>query len=90
MEKVFWIQNGSTYRRVEGTVSNVESVPVGIYNIEFNPLSGWSLEYTAEKFEFGYKLYGLQTHFIQHVLKTFNNTKGNFGILLNGTKGTGK
>jgi len=90
MEKVSWIQNGSIYRRVEGTVSNVESVPVGIYNIGFNPLSGWLLEYTAEKFEFGYKLYDLQTHFVQHVLKTFNNTKGNFGILLNGTKGTGK
>ena len=27
---------------------------------------------------------------MQHVLTAFKNTKGNFGILLNGTKGTGK
>ena len=90
MEKVSWIQNGSNFKRVEGNISNVESIPVGIYNVDFNPFGGWSLEKIAEKFEFGYKLYGLQNHFIEHVLKTFNNTKGNLGILLNGTKGTGK
>lgn len=90
MEKVSWIQNGSNFKRVEGNISNVESIPVGIYNVDFNPFGGWSLEKTADKFEFGYKLYGLQNHFIDHVLKTFNNTKGNLGILLNGTKGTGK
>lgn len=90
MEKVSWIQNGSEFRRVEGNITNVETLPVGIYNVDFNPLSGWSLELVAEKFEFSYKLYGLQNHFVQHVLKTFNSTKGNLGILLNGTKGTGK
>lgn len=90
MEKVSWIQNGSNFKRVEGNISNVESIPVGIYNVDFNPFGGWSLEKTGERFEFGYKLYGLQNHFINHVLKTFNNTKGNLGILLNGTKGTGK
>lgn len=90
MEKVSWIQNGSNYRRVEGNISNVESIPVGIYNVCFNPLAGWSLEYTTEKFEFPFKLYGLENQFIDHVLKTFNNTKSNIGILLNGIKGTGK
>jgi len=90
MEKVSWIQNGSNFKRVEGNISNVESIPLGIYNVDFNPFGGWSLERTAEKFEFGYKLYGLQTNFINYVLKTFNNTKGNLGILLNGIKGTGK
>ena len=90
MEKVSWIQNGSNFKRVEGNVSNVDAIPVGVYNIDFNPFGGWSLERTADKFEFGYKIYGLQTKFIEHVLKTFNNTNGNLGILLNGTKGTGK
>ena len=90
MEKVSWIQNGSNFKRVEGNVSNVESIPIGIYNVKFEPFGGWSLEKTGEKFEFNYKVYGLQTHFINHVLKTFEHTKGNLGILLNGTKGTGK
>ena len=90
MEKVSWIQNGSSFKRVEGNVSNVESIPVGIYSVRFDPFGGWSLEKTGEKFEFNYKVYGLQTHFIDHVLKTFKHTKGNLGILLNGIKGTGK
>ena len=90
MERISWIKNGSVFRKVEGSVANVESIPVGIYNVNFNPMSGWSLEQTGEKFTFNYKVYGLQSNFIDYVLKTFENTKGNLGILLNGVKGTGK
>lgn len=89
MERVSWIQNGSNYRRVEGNVSNVDTVPKGIYNIGLS-MTGWYLERTADEFIFDYKVYGLHTKFMQHVLTAFENTKGNFGILLNGTKGTGK
>jgi broad-specificity NMP kinase len=32
----------------------------------------------------------LENEFVDHVLKTYENTIGNLGILLNGTKGTGK
>ena len=89
MERVSWIQNGSNYKRVEGNVSNVDTVPKGIYNVGLS-MTGWYLERTADKFVFNYKVYGLQSKFMQHVLTAFKNTKGNFGILLNGTKGTGK
>ena len=89
MERVSWIQNGSNYKRVEGNVSNVNTVPKGIYNIGLS-MTGWYLERTADEFVFNYKVYGLQSKFMQHVLTAFENTKGNFGILLNGTKGTGK
>ena len=89
MERVSWIQNGSNYKRVEGNVSNVDTVPKGIYNVGLS-MTGWYLERTADEFVFNYKIYGLQSKFMQHVLTAFENTKGNFGILLNGTKGTGK
>ena len=89
MERVSWIQNGSNYKRVEGNVSNVDIVPKGIYNVGLS-MTGWYLERTADEFVFNYKVYGLQSKFMQHVLTAFKNTKGNFGILLNGTKGTGK
>ena len=89
MERVSWIQNGSNYQRVEGNVSNVDTVPKGIYNVGLS-MTGWYLERTADEFVFNFKVYGLQSKFIQHVLTAFENTKGNFGILLNGTKGTGK
>ena len=89
MERVSWIQNGSNYKRVEGNVSNVDTVPRGVYNVGLS-MTGWYLERTADEFVFNFKVYGLQSKFIQHVLTAFENTKGNFGILLNGTKGTGK
>lgn len=89
MIKVSWLQSNNTYKKVEGDFSTVETVPVGIYNIGLS-MSGWYLEKYADKFTFDYKIYGLQTEFCEHVLKTYKNTKGNFGIILTGTKGTGK
>ena len=89
MERISWIQNGSTYKRVEGSIDNVDAPPVGVYNIGLS-MTGWFLEYTSEKFTFNYKVYGLQSEFVKHVLTAYNSTKGNFGVLLNGTRGTGK
>ena len=89
MIKISWLQSNNTYKKVEGDFSTVATVPVGIYNIGLS-ISGWYLEKYADKFTFDYKMYGLQTEFCEHVLKTYKNTKGNFGIMLTGTKGTGK
>lgn len=89
MIKVSWLQSNNDYKKVEGDFSTVKTVPVGIYNIGLS-MSGWYLEKYADKFTFDYKIYGLQTEFCEHVLKTYKNTTGNFGIMLTGTKGTGK
>lgn len=48
------------------------------------------LEEFADEFTFGFKLYGLESNFIDHVLTTYEHTSSNLGVLLNGTKGTGK
>lgn len=53
-------------------------------------MTGFYLSKIAESFTFGYKLYGLNQKFIDYVLKTYENTTGNLGVLLDGTKGTGK
>lgn len=37
-----------------------------------------------------FKIYGLESKFIEHVMKTFNSTTRNLGMLFNGVKGTGK
>ena len=89
MNKISWLKNESIFRRVEGNFSTMDSIPVGIYNIGLS-MTGWYLEKYADKFVFDYKMYGLQKEFCDHVLKTYNNTTGNFGIMLTGTKGTGK
>ena len=89
MNNIHWLKINNIFRKVDGDFSTINTVPVGIYNIGLS-MQGWYLEKYADKFTFDYKMYGLQTEFCEHVLKTYKNTKGNFGIMLTGTKGTGK
>ena len=88
MNKV-WMCSGSTYTQVGSGYKVAESLPVGIYSISLT-ITGFHLDKYADKFIFPYKMYGLQEDFINHVIKTYNNTEGNLGIMLTGTKGTGK
>ena len=89
MSKIHWLKTNNVYREVEGDFSTIDVVPVGVYNIGLT-MQGWHLEKYADKFTFDYKMYGLQTEFCNHVLKTYQSTTGNLGIMLTGTKGTGK
>lgn len=89
MPDVKWIENGSSYKRTEGTIKTVPTVPPGIYEAEIG-MFGPSLHRVADKFEFPYKLYDLQQNFLEHLKKTYDATTGNLGILFNGTRGTGK
>ena len=61
----------------------------GIYEVKVS-MTGFYLSKIAEFFTFDYKLYGLNQKFIDYVLKTYENTTGNLGVLLDGIKGTGK
>lgn len=86
-----WIKQGGNFKIVPSSISVENELPVGIYSISQNPMSGeFSLDYIADKFEFDFELLGLEQKFIDHALKSYENTTGNFGILLNGVKGTGK
>ena len=51
---------------------------------------GYRLARLKERFEFNYKLYDIETEFIDHVLQWWSETNRNLGVLLSGTKGTGK
>lgn len=88
MNKV-WMSSDNTYRQVDSDYKVEENLPVGIYSMCLTKM-GFHLEKYAEKFVFPYKVYGLQNEFIDHVIKTYNATSGNLGIMLTGTKGTGK
>lgn len=86
-----WIKQGGNFKIVPSSISVEDTLPVGIYSISQNPMNGeLSLDYVADKFEFDFELLGLEQKFIDHALKSYENTTGNFGILLNGVKGTGK
>lgn len=84
-----WSESGNVYQLRE--VSQFKKVlRPGVYKIEFNPKTGFYLSQTQDDFSFPYKVYGIEKDFINRVVKTYHNTTGNLGILLNGVKGTGK
>ena len=90
MGKQIWLQDGNIFNQGSATtVSHPEGLPKGIYEVKLS-MAGFYLSKIAESFTFDYKLYGLNKKFIDYVLKTYENTTGNLGILLDGIKGTGK
>ena len=92
MGKVF-LQRGSLYTMTEDNFTVSATLDDGIYQVCANPVTGeLFLDKIGNKFEFGFKLYGMDEALIKHVLDTYNKqeTKHNLGVLLNGAKGTGK
>ena len=84
-----WNKSGNSYSQSEIT-QQVKDLPVGIYKLEKGPFDSLYLSHLKDKFSFPYKIYGVETSFVKRVQKTWDNTTGNLGILLNGVKGTGK
>lgn len=90
MGKQIWLQDGNVFSQGSATtVSHPEGLPKGIYKVKVS-MTGFYLSKIAESFTFDYKLYGLNQKFIDYVLRTYENTTGNLGVLLDGIKGTGK
>lgn len=90
MGKQIWLQDGNIFSQGSATtVSHPEGLPKGIYEVKVS-MTGFYLSKIAESFTFDYKLYGLNQEFIDYVLKTYENTTGNLGVLLDGIKGSGK
>lgn len=61
-----------------------------IYTLQIDDKGNLFLKKMVQSFEFDFKIYGMETAFIKRVLKTYQHTKGNLGVLLNGIKGQGK
>lgn len=90
MEQNIWIQDGNTFMKGSATTkAHPEGLPKGIYEVK-ESMMGYYLNRLGDSFVFNYKLYGINAEFIEHFVKTYNNTTGNLGVLFNGIKGTGK
>lgn len=89
MPRISWINTGSEFKRIEGDFFNVDTLPVGVYEVGLW-LSGWFLTRTSDKFVFNHKVYNLQRPFLDYVKQTYVNTTSNMGILMVGTRGSGK
>lgn len=88
MKKV-WQRYGNTYYLGEAS-DQEEIIGAGIYRFGVDRVETPFLSRTSDNFSFDHKIYGMERNFIDRVKKTYGATKGNMGIILNGTKGTGK
>jgi hypothetical protein len=88
MKEKVWIQKGNEFY-ISDTY-DVQKLEPAIYSVKYNQLLGYYLNKEKEKFDFKYKVYGLESNFINRVCKTFENQNKNLGVLFYGIKGTGK
>ena len=85
-----WLVSGGVYTQTSG-VKTQEKLQNGIFTVSYDSqMQRFELKFVKKKFKFAYKIYDLDNALINRVEKTYKNTKGNLGVLLNGTKGTGK
>lgn len=87
--KNVWNQSGNSYL-IREVSQQVEQLPVGIYKFQVDMYENPFLSHIQEQFVFPYKIYGVERPFIERVKKSYAQTTGNFGVMLNGMKGTGK
>lgn len=79
-----WSKAENTYRLSEISHQQLH-LPVGVYRLEYNdPFGYFYMEHVQDQFSFPYKIYGIETAFIQRVKKSWDHTSGNMGVLLNG------
>lgn len=88
---VIWLKNGRILRQVDDNVTTVQELPKKVFNMGFDSIRNEIfLEEFADEFHFDFKIYGMESKLIDHVLRTYENTTSNLGMLFNGIKGTGK
>ena len=83
------IQSGSNHKLHSDDLVVIDSLPAGVYNIEFNPMAGYSLV-KRENFETPDKIYGETPRLVDKMIKRYMSFDKNFGTILTGRKGTGK
>lgn len=84
-----WIQGGNDFTLREIS-TQLKNLPVAVYKIQEDQYENIFLTRMQDKFEFPYKVYGKDDVFVNRVIKTWDNTNSNLGVLLNGLRGTGK
>lgn len=87
--KNIWNVVGGNYFQATSS-TEIERLPNMIFTVEQDSFDRFYLSPKRDAFTFNHKLYGLETNLINRVIKTYNHTSGNLGILMVGMKGSGK
>lgn len=83
------IKMGSTYKVFGEGVEGVDKLPNTTLLVSFSDMSGYSLE-EQDPFVVTKKIYGSHEAKADKVLKSFEGSKQNLGVMYGGLKGTGK
>jgi DNA-directed RNA polymerase subunit F len=83
-----WVHTNSVFRMREVS-QQLDALPRAVYKLQEDRF-GFFLAEVDKEFSLPEKIYGLQRPFISRVKKSWQETTGNMGILLNGIRGTGK
>lgn len=83
-----WSQDGINFS-IGDITKQIKELPVAVYTLN-RSMFGFYLTKIEDQFEFSHKLYGLETSLIDRIVRTWDGTNKNLGVLLNGLKGTGK
>lgn len=70
-------------------IATYDKLPVDVYDLNFNKMQGFFLT-QRNPLTVSEKIYGNSLKRAEKILRTFNNTNRNFGVILSGRKGIGK
>jgi hypothetical protein len=87
--KNVWVESANNYTLKEVSTQK-PMLPKGVYKFQVDVYENPFLSRVQDEFYFPYKVYGVETGFIDRVVTSWGKTNGNFGVILNGLKGTGK
>jgi hypothetical protein len=86
-----YMKRGTSYRVTTQEAINLEeTLPVGTYSAEIDPMSGEFYLDRIRDLEVGHKIYGDAPHLTDRILNTFLSRPDSTGVLLTGEKGSGK
>lgn len=83
-----WAGNPNNLSKINGS-GIFQEIPNGIWE-PYSTMTGTFLGKQGDSFEFPHKIYGIEHGFIQHVIRTYESSDKNVGVLMNGLKGAGK
>ena len=87
MSKIWVNSSGCIYSTDPHVPVKIEA---GMYQLCLSPRIGLYLSHVGESFKLPEKIYDVDKTLIDRIVKSFNQSKRNLGVLLNGMKGSGK
>lgn len=83
------VHTAGTYRIFESNLETYDQLPTGFYQVMFSKGSGFFLS-NFHPLSVAHKVYGNHKEKVNKVMRSFNAFQRNLGVILSGSKGTGK